>query len=131
MGLFEQGFLDKGYVQEKDRKVYSFKENEQLKEFLKDIQNKSPGASNNWVIHGNHTVSGKPIFGNDPHLEPMIPTHFHLAEVRVGSEFIIGAAIPGTLYFASARNEHMAWGITSSNLDKSDIFEELINKKGT
>jgi len=42
----------------------------------------------------------------------------------------VGASIPGTLYFASARNEHMVWGITSNNLDKSDIFEEQINSKG-
>lgn len=60
----------------------------------------------------------------------MIPTHFHLSEVRVGEEFIIGASIPGTIYFASARTEHMAWGVTSNNLDKSDIFEEKINNSG-
>jgi acyl-homoserine lactone acylase PvdQ len=48
----------------------------------------------------------------------------------VGEEFIIGACIPGTIYFSSARNEHMTWGVTSNNLDKADIFEEQINHKG-
>jgi len=42
---------------------------------------------------------------------------------------LIGATNPGILFFPSGRNNHMSWGVTSSNLDKSDIFEEKI--KGT
>lgn len=36
MGLFEEGFMDKGYVKE-NWKIYNFKENEQLKDLLKGI----------------------------------------------------------------------------------------------
>jgi len=30
-------------------------------------------ASNNWVISGNHTESGKPILASDPHQGTSIP----------------------------------------------------------
>lgn len=93
---------------------------------MRQINKKAPGASNSWVIHGNHTKSGKPIFANDPHLEPMIPTHFYLIELRVGDQFLIGGTNPGILFFPTGRNNHMAWGPTNSNLDKADIYEETI-----
>lgn len=32
-----------------------------------------PNGSNAWVIHGNHTKSGKPLLANDPHLTNSIP----------------------------------------------------------
>jgi len=39
-------------------------------------------GSNNWVISGNHTESGKPLMGSDPHLDNGIPTAWHLAEMN-------------------------------------------------
>jgi penicillin G amidase len=30
-------------------------------------------GSNGWVIHGNHTTTGKPILANDPHLNNYVP----------------------------------------------------------
>lgn len=31
-------------------------------------------ASNNWVIHGNHTKNGKPLLASDPHLGTGVPS---------------------------------------------------------
>jgi penicillin G amidase len=38
-------------------------------------------ASNNWVVHGDHTVTGKPILANDPHLGTSIPSFWTLNEL--------------------------------------------------
>jgi len=38
-------------------------------------------GSNAWVIHGNHTATGKPLLANDPHLETMIPSVWYQAEL--------------------------------------------------
>lgn len=41
-----------------------------------------PQASNNWVIHGNHTKTGKPILAGDPHLGNQLPSHWYLIELH-------------------------------------------------
>lgn len=35
-------------------------------------------ASNNWVVHGNYTTTGKPILCGDPHLGTKIPAFWQL-----------------------------------------------------
>lgn len=56
-----------------------------------------PNGSNAWVIHGNHTKSGKPLLANDPHLSNSIPASWILNEIIVEDENIvaIGSSIPG------------------------------------
>ena len=54
-----------------------------LKEFL-EIKNNLLGgkepllgeqtASNNWVVHGDHTETGMPLYASDPHLMNAIPS---------------------------------------------------------
>lgn len=38
-------------------------------------------ASNNWVIHGKHTKTGKPLLAGDPHLNNQLPSHWYLMEM--------------------------------------------------
>src|SRR6266849_279006 len=38
-------------------------------------------ASNNWVVSGKHTASGKPLLANDPHLAPSAPPIWHLVHL--------------------------------------------------
>jgi len=38
-------------------------------------------ASNNWAVHGNFTVTGKPLFGGDPHLGCKLPAFWQMMEV--------------------------------------------------
>jgi len=48
-------------------------------------------ASNNFVVHGDHTVTGMPLFASDPHLANMIPSAWLLytLEFTDGSGMII------------------------------------------
>jgi penicillin amidase len=47
-----------------------------------NIVNGGGGASNSWVISGEHTASGRPILANDPHLAAVIPSDWFQAEIR-------------------------------------------------
>jgi acyl-homoserine lactone acylase PvdQ len=60
--------------------------------------NKSTWASNNWVVAGEFTRSGKPMMAYDPHLATTIPNSWHLADIRVQNDdiHIAGAFLPGT-----------------------------------
>ena len=40
------------------------------------------GASNNWVIAGRLTASGKPLLANDPHLGLNLPSTWYLARIE-------------------------------------------------
>jgi len=87
-------------------------------------------ASNNWVVAGSRTVSGKPLLANDPHLGLTAPTTFFLAHVAFDEDGerrnIIGATLPGTPLFLLGRNDRVAWGLTTTNLDSQDVFIERL-----
>jgi penicillin G amidase len=83
-------------------------------------------GSNNWVVHGSRTASGKPLLANDMHLEltePGIWFENHL----VGGEFeVTGVTMPGVPMVVSGHNGKVAWGFTDSCPDTQDLFEEHI-----
>ena len=85
-------------------------------------------ASNAWVVHGNHTASGKPLLASDPHLTNSIPSIWYLMSMQYGGNVsVIGSSIPGCPYVAIGRTPHMAWGITASLADVSDLYSEEVS----
>jgi Protein related to penicillin acylase len=90
------------------------------------------GASNNWVVSGARTESGKPILANDPHLSLGAPSIWYLAHVTVTKELgepknLIGASLPGTPFIFLGRNDFAAWGYTNTATDAQDLFVERVN----
>lgn len=84
-----------------------------------------PGkGSNNWVIGGQRTASGKPILANDPHLALTSPMLWYLADVRGPGLRTIGASIPGLPGIVIGRNDRVAWGVTNMNPDVQDLYLE-------
>src|SRR5207237_8497419 len=67
-------------------------------------------GSNNWVVDGTMTASGKPMLANDPHLGSRIPSTWYLAHVTAADFEIIGASLPGAPAVALGRNRRIAWG---------------------
>jgi penicillin amidase len=53
------------------------------------------GASNEWVIDGTRSTTGKPLLANDPHLELNIPILWYLARITTPDITISGATAPG------------------------------------
>jgi penicillin amidase len=81
-------------------------------------------ASNNWVINGKHTTTGKPLLANDPHLAPSAPpiwymVHLSAPGVRVAG--VTAAGLPGVII---GHNDRIAWGFTNVGPDVQDLYLE-------
>ncbi|GMA14747.1 penicillin acylase family protein [Deinococcus metallilatus] len=91
-----------------------------------------PGkGSNDWVIGGSRTASGKPILADDPHLALSSPMLWYLADVQGPRLKAIGATIPGLPGIVIGRNDRVAWGVTNVNPDVQDLYIEPENAKLT
>ncbi|MCB9674240.1 MAG: penicillin acylase family protein [Alphaproteobacteria bacterium] len=78
-------------------------------------------ASNNWVVGGYRTESGKPILANDPHLSQTVPSLWYVAHVKGGGLDVAGATLPGTPGFPVGHNARVAWGLTNVMADVVDV----------
>ena len=85
------------------------------------------GASNEWVVAGARTVSGKPILANDPHLGLEAPILWYLARIVTPGLSLKGASVPGVPSLLLGQNDHIAWGFTSAYTDTQDLFVETID----
>ncbi len=85
------------------------------------------GASNEWVVSGSRTVTGKPILANDPHLGLTAPILWYLARIVTPDGWVKGATVPGTPIVLLGQNDHIAWGFTTANTDTQDLFVETID----
>lgn len=84
-----------------------------------------PGkGSNDWVIGGARTRSGKPILADDPHLALTSPMLWYLADVQGATLHAIGATIPSLPGVVIGRNDRVAWGVTNVNPDVQDLYLE-------
>ena len=93
-------------------------------------------GSNNWVISGTHTASGKPLLANDMHLEHHIPNTWYEAHLEVPSqngepEFdVVGFTLPGFPYVLVGHNKRIAWGFTNLVPDVEDVYIENVRSDG-
>ncbi len=85
------------------------------------------GASNEWVIAGSRTETGKPILANDPHLELGAPILWYLARVVTPEGSVKGAMLPGAPVFVLGQNDSIAWGLTTADSNVQDLFLETVD----
>lgn len=85
-------------------------------------------GSNNWVVSGARTTSGKPLLANDPHLGLTTPSIWYLARLhnRSDNSNIVGVSFPGAPGIVIGRNDHIAWGFTNTAPDVMDLFVEKL-----
>jgi len=84
-------------------------------------------GSNIWAVSGKHTESGHPYIANDPHLALTIPSLFYLVEIHTADDFWYqGSSIPGVPLITMGRTNFIAYGITASFADNSDLYEEIV-----
>jgi penicillin amidase len=92
-----------------------------------NVATRNREASNEWVLSGAHSVSGKPLLANDPHLELSFPGIWYLARM-VGPGFDIkGASSPGSPGIVLGHNGTIGWGFTTTGLDSQDVFIERVD----
>ncbi|WP_088832393.1 penicillin acylase family protein [Paenibacillus tyrfis] len=85
-------------------------------------------GSNNWVVAGSKSVTGKPLLANDMHLQLGAPSIFYQNQLTVSEQYsvtgVIFAGLPGVV---AGHNEHVAWGFTNLNPDVQDLYIEKPN----
>ena len=87
----------------------------------------SHGASNEWVVAGSRTLTGKPILANDPHLALGAPILWYLARIVTPEGSVKGATVPGTPVVLLGQNDSIAWGFTTADTDTQDLFVETVD----
>src|SRR5208337_3016132 len=85
----------------------------------------NPGlGSNNWVVSGAHTQSGKPLLANDPHLDHSVPSVWYMIHLKAPGLNVIGVSLPGLPLVIIGHNEKIAWGMTNTGPDVQDLYSE-------
>ena len=95
-------------------------------------------GSNDWVISGAHTVTGKPLLSNDMHLHHQMPNLWYEAHLKLVNQSanqsdnldVAGVTLPGMPYVIVGHNQRIAWGFTNVGPTVADAFIENFNAQG-
>jgi penicillin G amidase len=95
----------------------------------RDAGNIEGKGSNNWVVAGSHSTSGKPLLANDPHLGLGAPAIWYFARLqsKASGMDVTGASLPGLPFIVLGRTAQVAWGFTNTGPDVQDLYIERIN----
>jgi len=85
-------------------------------------------GSNNWVVSGAHTATGKPMLSNDMHLAHSVPGIWYEADLEAaapdGDFHVAGVSLPGAPFIVVGHNTHVAWGFTNLGATVQDVYIE-------
>jgi penicillin amidase len=100
-----------------------------IREFLEESQTeiRQSLGSNNWVVSGAHTSTGKPLLANDTHLELTIPSIWYEVHLTAPGLNVRGFTLPGAPLVIIGHNDHIAWGFTNNGADVQDLYIETVN----
>ncbi|MGP4010935.1 penicillin acylase family protein [Streptomyces sp. 4N124] len=93
-------------------------------------------GSNAWVVSGKHTITGKPLLANDPHLSASLPSVWyqmglHCRTVSSKCQYDVSgytfAGMPGVVI---GHNQSISWGMTNSGVDVTDLYLEKLTGDG-
>lgn len=85
-------------------------------------------GSNNWVIGGARSATGRPILANDPHRAHAVPNLRYLSHIDTPELKIAGSGEPALPGISFGHNEDVAWAITIFAIDQQDL---VVNPKAT
>ena len=88
-------------------------------------------GSNDWVVSGSHTVTGKPLLSNDMHLHHQMPNLWYEVHLHAGDYNVVGVSLPGLPFVIVGHNERIAWGVTNVGPTVEDLYVETFNDQGT
>jgi penicillin G amidase len=84
-------------------------------------------GSNNWVVSGDHTATGKPLLANDTHLELSIPPIWYEIHLTAPGWNVKGFTLPGAPLVVIGHNDRIAWGFTNNGANVEDLYIEKFN----
>jgi penicillin amidase len=85
-------------------------------------------GSNDWVVSGAHTVTGRPLLSNDMHLGHQMPNLWYEAHLKSATLDVAGVTLPGMPYVIVGHNQRIAWGFTNVGPTVTDAFIENFNE---
>ncbi len=85
------------------------------------------GGSNNWVVDGSKTLTGKPLLANDPHLPILVPGIWYENHLVAPDFEATGVSFPGGAGIVIGHNREIAWGFTNAFPDVQDLYVEKPN----
>ena len=101
----------------------------QVRDWLEESQREIRHSlgSNNWVVNGEHTATGKPLLANDMHLELTLPPIWYEVHLTAPGWNVKGFALPGAPMVVVGHNDRIAWGFTNNGADVLDLYIETFN----
>jgi penicillin G amidase len=87
-------------------------------------------GSNDWVVSGAHTVTGKPLLSDDMHLGHQMPNLWYEAHLHSGALDVAGVTLPGMPYVIVGHNQRIAWGFTNVGPTVTDVYIEHFDAQG-
>ncbi len=85
------------------------------------------GASNAWAALPGRSASPGTLLANDPHLGLTAPSIWYLARLELENGGVIGGTIPGLPVILVGRSASLGWGLTTANVDDTDVYIEKLN----
>ena len=85
------------------------------------------GASNAWAALPGRSASPGTLLANDPHLGLTAPSIWYLARLELETGGVIGGTIPGLPVILVGRSASLGWGLTTANVDDTDVYIEKLN----
>lgn len=106
-----------------------------LAAFNRDVRPWLPSAglrdvgSNNWVVDGTKSATGKPLLSNDPHLGVQNPSIWYQVQLTTtdGKYDVAGYSFAGAPGVVVGHNREIGWGVTNASTDVQDIFIERLD----
>ena len=88
-------------------------------------------GSNNWIVNGKLSKSGKPIIANDTHLALSAPGRWFAAVIKSPDWDVAGVTLPGAPAVVVGKNRNISWAVTNIMEDDADFYFEKIDSSGT
>jgi len=88
-----------------------------------------PG-SNNWVVSGAHTTTGKPLLSNDMHLGHQVPSVWYESHLTGPGYDVAGVTFAGMPFIVVGHNQRIGWGFTNVGPATYDLYIENFNDRG-
>lgn len=84
-------------------------------------------GSNNWVVGGDYTATGRPLLANDTHLELTLPSIWYEMHLTAPGWNVKGFTLPGAPLVVIGHNDRIAWGFTNNGADVLDLYIETFS----
>lgn len=89
------------------------------------------GGSNNWVVAGHLTGTGRPVLAGDPHRAFEVPGMYAQGGLACPGWDAVGLTVPGVPGFPHfAHNRRVAWCVTHTFADIHDLYLERFDAAG-